>query len=102
MRKTQAAAGLALLASLCAASAAQQQSNGSIGEVFAADATVQGSVILGGSGTRVGIGSTVSAGRSAASVRLDRGGEIRVCPGTSVSLTAAARSKGLLLSLDLG
>jgi hypothetical protein len=101
MRKIPLAA-LAFAASLCATVAAQQQSDGSIGEVFATDATVQGSVILAGSGTRVGSGSTVSAGRSAASLRLERGGEVRVCRGTSVSVTAAARSKGLMLSLDAG
>src|SRR3954471_12441863 len=98
MRKIYGA-GLVFAASLCAA---QQSSDGSIGEVFATDATVQGSVILAGSGTRVGSGSTVSAGRTTASLRLDRGGEVRVCPGTSVSVTASARSKGLMLSLDSG
>jgi len=82
--------------------AAQQSSDGSIGEVFATDANVRGSVILAAGGTRVGSGSTVSAGRSAASLRLDRGGEVRVCPGTSVSVTAASKSKGLLLSLNGG
>lgn len=102
MRKIHPAAVLAFAAALCGTAAAQQQSDGSLGEVFATDATVQGSVILAGSGTRVGSGSTVSAGRTAASLRLDRGGEIRVCPGTSVSVTAAARSKGLLFSLDGG
>jgi hypothetical protein len=101
MRKIHAAATLALAASLCATARAQQP-DGSLGEVFATDASVQGSVIFAGSGTRVGSGSTVSAGRSAASLRLDRGGEVRVCPGTSVSVTASARSKGLLLSLDTG
>lgn len=95
------AAALVLAGSLCGAAFAQQ-AEGSIGEVFATDASVQGSVIFAGSGTRVGSGSTVSAGRTAASLRLDRGGEVRVCPGTSVSVTAAARSKGLLLSLDVG
>src|SRR4051812_34763107 len=101
MRKIHAAATLALAASLCVTARAQQP-DGSLGEVFATDASVQGSVIFAGSGTRVGSGSTVSAGRSAASLRLDRGGEVRVCPGTSVSVTASARSKGLLLSLDTG
>lgn len=102
MRKIPALAALAFAVSLCATAAAQQQSDASIGEVFATDATVQGSVILAGSGTRVGSGSTVSAGRTAASLRLERGGEVRVCRGTSVSVTAAARSKGLMLSLDAG
>jgi hypothetical protein len=98
MRKIYGA-GLVFAASLCAA---QQSSDRSIGEVFATDATVQGSVILAGSGTRVGSGSTVSAGRSPASLRLSRGGEVRVCPGTTVNVTAAARSRGLMLSLDSG
>src|SRR5437868_732100 len=81
---------------------ALQSGAGSIGEVFATDASVTGSVILAAGGTRVASGSSVSAGRSAASIRLDRGGEVRVCPGTSVSVTAAARSKGLMLSLSDG
>jgi hypothetical protein len=102
MHKIHLAAALAFAASLCVTAAAQKPSDGSLGEVFATDATVQGSVILAGSGTRVGSGSTVSAGRTPASLRLDRGGEVRVCPGTSVSVTASARSKGLMLSLDSG
>src|SRR5437868_11840946 len=81
---------------------AQQPGDGSIGEVFATDASVTGSVVLAAGGTRVANGSSVSAGRSAATLRLDRGGEVRVCPGTSVSVTAAARSKGLMLSLSEG
>src|SRR3954463_13865903 len=81
---------------------AQQPGDGSIGEVFATDASVTGSVILAAGGTRVASGSSVSAGRTAASLRLDRGGEGRVCPGTSVNVTAAARSKGLMLSLSDG
>jgi len=97
-------AGLLLSAvAISAEVAAQQSSDGSIGEVFASDANVRGSVILAAGGTRVGSGSTVSsAGRSAASLRLERGGEVRVCPGTSVSVTAASKSKGLLLSLNSG
>ena len=95
----------ALLLAACAFSVearAQQPSNASIGEVFATDATVSGSVVLAAGGTRVASGSAVAAGRTAASLRLDRGGEVRVCPGTSVNVTAAARSQGLMLSLSDG
>ena len=99
---TKLAAVLLSAISLSVEVGAQQSSDGSIGEVFATDANVRGSVVLAAGGTRVGSGSTVSAGRSAASLRLDRGGEVRVCPGTSVSLTAAAKSRGLLLSLNGG
>ena len=100
MRIIQAAV-LAFAVSCCVHASAQS-SDGSIGEVFATDASVKGSVILAGSGMRVGSGSTVSAGRTAASLRLERGGEVRVCPGTSVSVTASSRSQGLMLSLDAG
>src|SRR3954463_9581452 len=81
---------------------AQQPGDGSIGEVFATDASVTGSVLLAAGGTRVASGSSVAAGRSPASLRLQRGGEVLVCRGTSVSVTASARSKGLMLSLDSG
>lgn len=102
MRSIKRASLLLCALSLSVEVRAQQASDGSIGEVFATDANVTGSVILAAGGTRVGSGSMVSAGRSAASLRLDRGGEVRVCPGTGVGVTAAARSRGLLFSLNDG
>ena len=102
MQTTKLAALLLSAITLSAELAAQQASDGTIGEVFATDANVRGSVILAAGGTRVGSGSMVSAGRSSASLRLDRGGEVRVCPGTSVNVTAAAKSRGLLFSLNGG
>src|SRR4051812_13925324 len=101
MRITKAAVLLAAC-SLSLELRAQQSGGASVGEVFATDATVSGSVIMAAGGTRVASGSAVTAGRTAASLRLDRGGEVRVCPGTSVNVTAAARSKGLMLSLSDG
>jgi len=76
-----------------------------VGEVFASDASVQGSVIFASGGTRLLSGSTVSAGAAAATVRLKRGGEVRVCPGSDVqvnSLTNPNQPRGLVLSLDTG
>src|SRR3954467_14096011 len=101
MRITKAAVLLAAC-SLSLELRAQQSGGASVGEVFATDATVSGSVIMAAGGTRVASGSAVTAGRTAASLRLDRGGEVRVCPGTTVNVTAAARSKGLMLSLSDG
>ncbi|MCI0354479.1 MAG: hypothetical protein L0099_05480 [Acidobacteria bacterium] len=73
-----------------------------LAEVFASDATVRGSVVLVGSGTRVLSGSSVSAGSQAAVVRLARGGEVRVCPGNSVTLASATGGRDLLWGVGTG
>ncbi|MGH9532156.1 MAG: hypothetical protein ACRD2Q_07155, partial [Terriglobales bacterium] len=72
-----------------------------LAEVFASDATVRGSVVLAGSGTKVLSGSSISAGAQAALVRLARGGEVRVCPGNSVTL-ASASGRDLLWGVGTG
>ncbi len=73
-----------------------------VGEVFAADATVHGSVLLAGAGTKVLPGSSVTAGQQPATVRLTRGGEVRVCPGTSVSVSSSASGRDLLWGMGTG
>ena len=73
-----------------------------LAEVFASDATVRGSVVLAGSGTRVLSGSSISAGAQAAVVRLVRGGEVRVCPGNSVTLASATGGRELLWGVGTG
>ncbi|MGH9579269.1 MAG: hypothetical protein ACRD3R_17660, partial [Terriglobales bacterium] len=82
-----------LLAALLPSSTAAQEA---LAEVFASDATVRGSVVLAGSGTKVLSGSSISAGAQAAVVRLVRGGEVRVCPGNSVTLASATGGRELL------
>lgn len=89
---------LGLGALLLPAAAAQQ----TVGEVVASDATVKGSVVLASSGTQVLSGSSVTAGTAPASLRLARGGEVRVCPGTSVSVSASASGRDLMLGLSAG
>jgi len=91
-----------LLATLSLVGAASLAAQNPVGEVFAADATVQGSVILAGSGTKVLPGSSVTAGQQAATLRLTRGGDVRVCPGTSVSVSASASGRDLLWSMGSG
>ena len=73
-----------------------------IGDVYASDASVRGSVVLAGGGTRVLSGSTVSAGLSAATVKLARGGTLRVCPGTNASLSSAQSGRALAMGFNSG
>ncbi len=87
-----------LLGVLSAAAWAQQ----SLGELYATDARVKGSVILAGSGTSVVSGSAIQAGAQAATLKLDRGGSLLVCPGTNLSLTASQNGRSLLLSVSSG
>jgi len=91
-----------LLVALSLAGAASLAAQNPVGEVFAADATVQGTVILAGTGTKVLPGSSVTAGEQPATLRLERGGEVRVCPGTSVSVSSSASGRDLLWGMGTG
>jgi hypothetical protein len=73
-----------------------------IAEVAASDASIRGSVVLAGGGTRVMTGSSVTAGESTASMRLLRGGEVRVCPRTSLALSSAPNGRDLQLGMGVG
>jgi hypothetical protein len=73
-----------------------------IGDVYASDASVKGSVLLAASGTRVLSGSTVTAGAQAAGLRLARGGDVRVCPGTTLTVSASGNGRDLMLGIGTG
>jgi hypothetical protein len=73
-----------------------------IGQLFASDASVKGSVMLAGSGTSVLSGSSIEAGTQAATLKLDRGGSLLVCEGTKLSITSSQSGRQLLLSLNAG
>ena len=84
------------------ASAHSARAQSTVGEVFASDASVHGSVILAAGGTRVLSGSTVAAGAGAATLKLERGGEVRICPGTNLSVSASSSGRELALGFSTG
>ncbi len=86
-----------MLSGLAAAQQAQP-----IGELYATDASVKGSVILAGSGTSVLSGSSIQAGAEAATLKLDRGGSLLVCEGTKLAVNSSQNGRQLLLSLNTG
>jgi hypothetical protein len=87
-----------LILEMCCMAGAQQ----TLGELYATDARVKGSVILAGSGTSVLSGSSIAAGTENATLKLERGGSLLVCAGTNLSVNASQSGRELMFSLNSG
>jgi hypothetical protein len=99
------ALGCALALAIVVPSASQQAEQTApktIGEIFASDASVQGAVQLAGAGMQVMSGSAIGAGQSPARLRLTRGGEVRVCPRTSLSISSSHSGRDLIFGMNAG
>lgn len=59
-----------------------------------------GAVVLAGS--HIAAGSSVTAGSDASVLRLERGGDVLVCPGTTVSVTASQNGQAMMLGMSTG
>src|SRR5581483_8983829 len=92
----------ATLVFLCVLLQAQQPSPQEVGELYASDASVQGSVLLVAGGMKVLSGASVVAGNETALLRLNRGGNVRFCPRTSVSVASAPSGGNLMLGMNTG
>ncbi len=74
----------------------------SVGELFASDASVKGAVVLANAGTKVLSGSSIAAGAQTAMLKLERGGSMLICPGTSLAITTSQNGRQFLLSMNTG
>jgi len=73
-----------------------------IGDLYASDATVKGGVRYTPNGLEVDNGSVITAGQHSASVRLARGGQVRICPGTNLTVNSSPKGQELMLAMSAG
>jgi hypothetical protein len=90
------------VAFLLASAGLSLQAQQNVGELFASDASVKGGVVLANSGTKVLSGSSIAAGEQAATLKLERGGSMLICRGTSLAVTTSQNGRQLMFSMNAG
>jgi pyruvate/2-oxoglutarate dehydrogenase complex dihydrolipoamide acyltransferase (E2) component len=80
--------------------ASAQQVVPPVGELFASGSSNNSSVQLAGSGMSVYSGSELAAGIAPATLRLARGGQVRICSRSSLNVTSS--NQGLMLATGSG
>ncbi|MGA3211548.1 MAG: hypothetical protein ABSD20_09585, partial [Terriglobales bacterium] len=80
---------------------ARLQSQNSVGTLVKGDAELKGWIMPAGD-LRVLSGATIKAGREPAVLHLNRGGEVRVCPGGSLSVSASPDGRELMMAIGAG
>jgi hypothetical protein len=83
---------------LCASACAQQV----IGTVEARDVTVRGAVTLSGNSVELRSGAQLTTEEHSATVKLARGGTLKICPHSSLQVTSSPAGRELLIALDSG
>jgi hypothetical protein len=73
-----------------------------VGDLFSTTAQVRGSVTFVSGGTSVLSGSSITSGASVARLQLNRGGNLNICSGTSVSVSSSANGRDLMFSFGTG
>jgi hypothetical protein len=86
----------------CFALAGAAMAQTPIGQMQSGDATVRGAVQLTGTSARIMNGAQIDAAQHSATVKLERGGELVVCPQSGVTLTASASGRDQLVGLSRG
>lgn len=91
--------GALLAVAFCLPTGAQQQPAPSIGELFASDGNAK-LIQPAGAGMAVVAGSELSAGVAPARLKLTRGGQVRLCPHSGLSVNSGRF--GLMFAMNAG
>ena len=89
-----------LLPALAIAISAPAQVPAAVGELFASESTPNGPLMQAGTGMAVVSGSELAAGRSTATLRLERGGEVKICPYSRLNVTSGSGNAALLFAMN--
>ena len=102
IRSAALAVGFSSFLSLAAPAAHAQSSPAPVGELFPVDVDARSAALQVGTGLTVTNGSQLAAGEAPAVLRLARGGQVRLCPGSGLGVNTVPGNDGLLLSMSAG